>query len=386
MRSERSGTPGTRRRRSTPAFPPLAAAGPADALRPTRIVGSDGEHHALPDGVGVEEGDALVVATSGTSGQPKGVVLTHDAMAASAGATSAGSASIPLGTPGSPASPGPHRRALGRDPVDRLRHPARGDARIRRRERRGGWAGPGRVTHVSLGRDRARGESTPPSSRCVLLGGSTAPDDAPSQRRRDLRHDRDGLGRGLRRTAARRSRGRPFDRVRRIDPVDSRARAARSSSGPRCSSAAIATAATGGWQGPTDALRGSPPATLAARSPTAGCRSPAASPTSSRPGPRRSGRTSSSGSSSRTPTWPRWPSGSAPIPNGVSGSWPGSSPTDDAPDLEELREIVAEAIAPWAAPKELVIVDDLPRTAAGKVRRRELETYSALVRRRPRSA
>ncbi|MGI9645761.1 MAG: class I adenylate-forming enzyme family protein [Ilumatobacteraceae bacterium] len=36
----------------------------------------------------VEPGDALVVATSGTSGTPKGVVLTHDAVAASAEATS----------------------------------------------------------------------------------------------------------------------------------------------------------------------------------------------------------------------------------------------------------------------------------------------------------
>jgi O-succinylbenzoic acid--CoA ligase len=48
-------------------------------------------------------------------------------------------------------------------------------------------------------------------------------------------------------------------------------------------------------------------------------------------------------------------------------------PTDEAPSLEELRRIVAETIAPWAAPKELVLVDDLPRTAAGKVRRRALE-------------
>jgi acyl-coenzyme A synthetase/AMP-(fatty) acid ligase len=52
-------------------------------------------------------------------------------------------------------------------------------------------------------------------------------------------------------------------------------------------------------------------------------------------------------------------------------------PSDDSPSpsLEELRQIVADTIAPWAAPKELVIVDDLPRTAAGKVRRRELESF-----------
>lgn len=37
----------------------------------------------------VEPGDALVVATSGTTGEPKGVVLTHDALRASATATSA---------------------------------------------------------------------------------------------------------------------------------------------------------------------------------------------------------------------------------------------------------------------------------------------------------
>jgi acyl-CoA synthetase (AMP-forming)/AMP-acid ligase II len=55
-------------------------------------------------------------------------------------------------------------------------------------------------------------------------------------------------------------------------------------------------------------------------------------------------------------------------------------PTDDVPSLEDLRQIVAEAIAPWAAPKELVIVDDLPRTAAGKVRRRELEADRDLGR------
>jgi O-succinylbenzoic acid--CoA ligase len=44
---------------------------------------------ALHVGEDVADGDALVVATSGTTGDPRGVVLTHAAVAASAAATSA---------------------------------------------------------------------------------------------------------------------------------------------------------------------------------------------------------------------------------------------------------------------------------------------------------
>ncbi|HYN34556.1 MAG TPA: AMP-binding protein [Ilumatobacteraceae bacterium] len=43
---------------------------------------------AMRVGEPVEPGDAVVVATSGSTGEPKGVVLTHDAVAASAEATS----------------------------------------------------------------------------------------------------------------------------------------------------------------------------------------------------------------------------------------------------------------------------------------------------------
>jgi O-succinylbenzoic acid--CoA ligase len=51
------------------------------------VVTADGES-TLAGGRPVEDGDALVVATSGSTGEPKGVVLTHAAIAASADATS----------------------------------------------------------------------------------------------------------------------------------------------------------------------------------------------------------------------------------------------------------------------------------------------------------
>jgi len=60
-----------------------------EVLRPSVLVDASGNSTPLEGGEPVAEGDALVVATSGTTGEPRGVVLTHDAVRASALATSA---------------------------------------------------------------------------------------------------------------------------------------------------------------------------------------------------------------------------------------------------------------------------------------------------------
>src|SRR5450631_3148753 len=58
-----------------------------DELRPTVVVDAGGRHRR-PDGRPTEQGDALVVATSGTTGRAKGVVLDHAAVVASSLASS----------------------------------------------------------------------------------------------------------------------------------------------------------------------------------------------------------------------------------------------------------------------------------------------------------
>ncbi|MEM7337733.1 MAG: AMP-binding protein [Actinomycetota bacterium] len=72
-----------------PRLPAAETARVMEALAPSAVIEADGDERELAGGEPVEPGDALVIATSGTTGAPKAVIHTHAAVAASAEATSA---------------------------------------------------------------------------------------------------------------------------------------------------------------------------------------------------------------------------------------------------------------------------------------------------------
>lgn len=67
-------------------LPRAAALRIVEAMAPS-VIRTATSDTAVANSLPVEPGDAVVIATSGTSGEPKGVVLTHDAVRASAEAT-----------------------------------------------------------------------------------------------------------------------------------------------------------------------------------------------------------------------------------------------------------------------------------------------------------
>lgn len=357
-----------------PRLPPVARQVLLDALRPTRIVGSDGEQHALPDGIGVEEGDALVVATSGSSGQPKGAVLTHDAVAASAAATSTRlgvdpsrhvwMACLPLAHIGGLAVV--TRAILTGTPLVVL--PGFEAETVEEAGR------SGRVSHVSLV-VTALQRLDPSVFDCVLVGGSRIPDDLPRNVIPTY---------GMTETGA----GVVYDGW----PLDGVEVSFRSSASTRADIAG-GDADTGGeilvrapmllrcYRGGDDGrVVGPDGAADWFATGDAGHLDDEGKLVVS-------GRVDDVINTGAEKVWPDAVERILAAHAGVAevAVWKRPDPewgervvawvvpTNDGPSLHELRQMVSDGIAPWAAPKELVLVDDLPRTAAGKIRRRALD-------------
>ena len=304
----------------------------------------------LRAGDAVEDGDALVVATSGSTGEPKGVVLTHEAVGASARAGNAALgvnaasdhwlACLPLSHLG---GLGVVTKALltGTPLTVHTAFEAAAVERLARRQRL-------LTTLVPT----AYGRIDPSLFRAIVLGGAPVPGALP---------DNVVTSYGLTETCGGCVYdGRPFTGVEiRID------RRARSSSAARSRYAPIATAPTprraGGWLPTGDAGSLDDGGRL-----------------------RVEGRLSDLIISGGENVWPaavervlRAHHGVAEVavggrPDPEWGdrvvAWVIASGAAEPPTLDDLRALVKEQLGAHAAPRELVLVEDLPRTRSGKVR------------------
>ncbi len=157
------------------------------AMAPGAVFEDDGERRSLAGGVPVRSGDAVVVASSGTTGAPKGAIHTHDGVAAAARITAAGCA-VHLAARGVGAVDD-HVRWLACLPLAHVGgfsvvtrallsgaelevHDGADAGRIEDAGRRG-------ATHVSLV-PTLLGRIDPSPWRVILLGGSAIPADRPS--------------------------------------------------------------------------------------------------------------------------------------------------------------------------------------------------------------
>ena len=193
-----------RRRRVRRRPPPRRCGARRHCSRPSRRRGSvtdDGtEMRTWTAARGVEAGDALVVTTSGSTASPRAVVLTHDAVAASALATSARLGVDPRATVAVLPAVRARGRPLGRHA--RRCSPAR-PLDVHPRLRRDACGRDGRAPARRSSRSsRPRCASSPTPARSAR-SSSAAPHRpaTPGERRGHVGAHRDGLGRRLRRRA-----------------------------------------------------------------------------------------------------------------------------------------------------------------------------------------
>ena len=338
-----------------------------DALQPGSVVGPDGTRSARGGGRPVEPGDAVVAATSGSTGAPRGVVLTHEAVAASGWATSRHLgvdpsrhrwlACLPLAHVGGLAVV---TRALvtGTEVVVLPGFAAEEVAQLGRR---------GVATHVSLVAT-ALARIDPALFERILLGGAAPPGATPANV--VVTYGMTETGSGL-----------VYDGV----PLPG-AEVAIGTGGPgggaageilvrgpmllRCyrdgtDPTVAGPDRRGGWLPTGDAGRLGPDGRLAVDGRmaevvvTGGEKVwPAAVEQALRAHP----------GVAEVAVWkrpdPEW--GERVV------AWVVPSDPVRPPALAELRAVVTSGLAPWAAPKELVLCEALPRTGSGKVRRRDL--------------
>ena len=322
---------------------PLDPRLPAAAAR--RVV------EAMRVGEAVEDGDALVVATSGTTGEPKGVVLTHDAVRASARATSSRLAVDPARDRWLACLPLAHVGGL----AVVLRALVTDTALVLHDGFDPGAAAAAGATLVALVPTALRRLADPTAFRAIVLGGSAPPPDRPPNAVATY---------GMTETGS----GVVYDGVP-LPGVDVRTSAAghielrgpmllrayRDGTDPKDDHGWLDTGDIGSWDGHELTVHG------------------------------RAGDLIISGGEN---VWPAAVEGVLASVAGVAEVAVVGRPdpewgervvavvvaTDPAapPALEALRDAVKEQLGPWAAPKDLELIDALPRTALGKVRRTDL--------------
>jgi o-succinylbenzoate---CoA ligase len=346
-----------------PDLPAAAQRRIVESMRPSAFVEAHGELVKLSGGEPVEAGDAIVVATSGTTGEPKGVVLTHEAVATSAELTS---------------------RRLGVEPardrwlaclklahvgglsvVTRALHTGIPLELLPRYDTSEVVAAAGRgATLVSLVPTTLQrlGPARVGLFRRILLGGAAPPDTVPENVVTTY---------GLTETGS----GVVYDGVP-LDGVDVAISASgevlvRSPTALRCYRDGTVPFLDGGWlpTGDGGSLDDAGVLTVFGRQTEmiiSGGENvwPAAVEAVLRRSPL-VGEVAVAGRPD-----PEW--GERVVAFVVPAARARGADTAASPRLEELRELVKADIGRHAAPRELVIVDQLPRTASGKVRRSAL--------------